>query len=105
MLENYSADMETGEATGNVLAYRLVNTTGKSSSLAQIQETVNLALKAGFGRCIIGTDPLALDLDGDGLEMVRQSNSTVYFDLDKDNFAEHTAWVRAEAINTSLTYH
>lgn len=38
-------------------------------------------------------DPLVLDLDDDGLEVIPLRNSTANFDLNIDNFAEHTAWI------------
>jgi Ca2+-binding RTX toxin-like protein len=41
-------------------------------------------------------DPLALDLDGDGLEFTGLKTSDTYFDLDGDGFAEHTAWLRSD---------
>ena len=41
-------------------------------------------------------DPLALDLDGDGLEFTTEGQSDTYFDLDGDGFAERTGWLRAD---------
>ncbi len=41
-------------------------------------------------------DPLMLDLDGDGLELVQLNQSGVFFDLDGDGRAEHTAWVKED---------
>ncbi|WP_422365617.1 calcium-binding protein [Pelagibius sp.] len=41
-------------------------------------------------------DPLALDLDGDGLEFTGLKTSDTYFDLDGDGFAERTAWLRSD---------
>lgn len=38
-------------------------------------------------------DPLVLDLDGDGIELVSVENSQTYFDFNKDTFAEKTGWV------------
>ena len=37
--------------------------------------------------------PLVLDMDGDGIELVALSDSQAMFDLDNDNFAQHTGWV------------
>jgi len=36
--------------------------------------------------------PLVIDLDGDGVEVSSLADSTTYFDLDRDGFAERTAW-------------
>jgi Ca2+-binding RTX toxin-like protein len=38
-------------------------------------------------------DPLVLDLDGDGVELVGLTESNINFDYDKDGFAEKTGWV------------
>ncbi|WP_208347476.1 calcium-binding protein [Pseudaestuariivita rosea] len=38
-------------------------------------------------------DPLVIDLDGDGLELISLNASEAYFDLDGDGFAERTGWV------------
>ncbi|MEA2879899.1 MAG: hypothetical protein QOF14_5095, partial [Hyphomicrobiales bacterium] len=51
------------------------------------------AIAAGFGGTPSGTDPLVLDLDGDGLELTRADGGNVYFDIDHDGFAERTGWV------------
>lgn len=40
--------------------------------------------------------PLALDLDGDGLDLVDIGSSRAYFDLDANGFAEHTAWIGSD---------
>jgi RTX calcium-binding nonapeptide repeat (4 copies)/Lipase (class 3) len=41
-------------------------------------------------------DPLILDLDGDGIETSSVSQSSAFFDMDGDGFAEKTAWVDAD---------
>ena len=41
-------------------------------------------------------DPLVLDLDGDGLDTIRESQSRAYFDFDDDYFAERTGWVGSD---------
>ena len=42
------------------------------------------------------TDPLVIDLDGDGVELISRANSNAYFDLDGDGFAEQTGWVKPD---------
>ncbi len=37
--------------------------------------------------------PLVLDLDGDGVELIDLAQSPVFFDIDKDGFAERIGWV------------
>ena len=38
-------------------------------------------------------DPLVLDLDGDGLELIPLASSVMHFDFDEDGVAERTGWV------------
>ena len=40
-----------------------------------------------------GGDPVVLDLNGDGLELIPRTVSSTTFDLDHDGFRERTAWV------------
>lgn len=37
--------------------------------------------------------PIALDLDGDGIELLAQAQSNAYFDVKGDGFASHVGWV------------
>jgi Ca2+-binding RTX toxin-like protein len=41
-------------------------------------------------------DPIVLDLDGDGIELVSLEKSTVQFDLNADGFREQTGWVKGD---------
>ncbi|MBH8574955.1 hypothetical protein I8752_18425, partial [Nostocaceae cyanobacterium CENA369] len=41
-------------------------------------------------------DPLVLDLDGDGIELVSLEQSTAQFDLNADGFREQTGWVKGD---------
>ena len=41
-------------------------------------------------------DPLILDLDGDGIELVSVADSTAFFDMNVDGFAERTGWVNKD---------
>ncbi|CAG0968358.1 Mbeg1-like protein [Geobacter sp.] len=67
---------------GNTLINNLIN---------QIANIINTTIVRTpiFGRI----DPLALDLDGDGIETIAMSASTAMFDLDGDSFAEKTGWI------------
>jgi len=91
VIEDYQLDLDTGEATAHIVAFQQVMVAPGSATLADFETYVRLALKAGFG-----TDPLILDLDGDGFEFVRRGNDDIYFDLDGDDFAERTAWVKGD---------
>ncbi|MBF0433889.1 MAG: LysM peptidoglycan-binding domain-containing protein, partial [Magnetococcales bacterium] len=41
-------------------------------------------------------DPLVVDLDNDGVELVPMNAVNVYFDMDADGFAEKTGWVNGD---------
>ncbi|MFM2391158.1 MAG: hypothetical protein RLZZ437_2713, partial [Pseudomonadota bacterium] len=43
-----------------------------------------------------GTDPLILDLDGDGIETINIDDADVWFDLDNDLFGERTGWLSGD---------
>ena len=44
----------------------------------------------------IPRDPLVLDLDGDGIELMSLDQSDAYFDLDGDGFANKTSWLSGD---------
>ncbi|MBU6140399.1 MAG: hypothetical protein KGP29_02430, partial [Proteobacteria bacterium] len=41
-------------------------------------------------------DPLTLDLDGDGVELVSLENSNTFFDLDADGLRENVGWISSD---------
>ncbi|WP_114835896.1 calcium-binding protein [Agrobacterium tumefaciens] len=41
-------------------------------------------------------DPLVLDLDGDGVELISLENSSAHFDYQNDGFAEKTGWLNSD---------
>ncbi|WP_171053968.1 calcium-binding protein [Arenibacterium halophilum] len=44
----------------------------------------------------LNSSPLVLDLDGDGIELVSLADSTVMWDIDGDDFLEHSGWVQSD---------
>ena len=42
------------------------------------------------------SNPLSLDLDGDGIETISLNNSNIYFDNDNDGFKEKTGWLKGD---------
>lgn len=52
-----------------------------------------IAKAAGWSN---GTDPLILDLDGDGIETIDINTADVWFDLDNDLFGEKTGWLSGD---------
>ena len=93
VIDNYEFDLDSGAATAHIVAFRQVQSHG---SLDDIKHYISLAFLAGFGGEPMGTDPLVLDLDGDGLELTRPGAANVYFDIDQDGFSERTAWVKGD---------
>jgi Ca2+-binding RTX toxin-like protein len=61
-----------------------------------------LALSAAARRFAEGlkwsseTDPLVIDLDGDGIETIGLGEKPIYFDVDGDLFAEATGWLKGD---------
>lgn len=41
-------------------------------------------------------DPLALDLDGDGVELISLEDSSAHFDFGEDGFAERIGWLKPQ---------
>jgi hypothetical protein len=92
VIQNYQLNFDTGQATGNVVAFRQYFP--EVNSIEGLTKYLNLALKAGYGRCTIGTDPLILDLDGDGIELT--GSASAYFDFNADGFREKAVWVKGD---------
>jgi len=42
------------------------------------------------------SDPIVLDLDGDGIELISTDSSTILFDLDGDSQVERVGWVNSQ---------
>ncbi|WP_186031439.1 calcium-binding protein [Burkholderia gladioli] len=49
------------------------------------------AISIIFGKSM--TDPLVMDLSGDGIQLISESESKTYFDLHGTGFAVHTGWI------------
>ena len=73
-----------GEATYNTIMNRVAMFTDVADF---ISEAARSAVQV--------FDPLVLDLDGNGVELVSLNESTAQFDLDADGFREQTGWVSA----------
>ena len=79
--------------------------------IAQSKMAALMALAAGLAAQVLGlqyrvfakesgwieeTDPLVIDLDGDGIETVAMRDSKVFFDVDGDLFAQRTGWLKGD---------
>lgn len=51
---------------------------------------------AAMSLAAASASPLVLDLDGDGIEVISLANSSIFWDLDEDGFAENSGWTSAD---------
>jgi Ca2+-binding RTX toxin-like protein len=93
-VKNYSVDFNSGVGTAGITVFQAGGAGGKQIAGQRINSYVNLALYAGFGHGLEGYDPLVLDLNGDGYNLVAEDASSTYFEFDSDGFGEHAGWVR-----------
>lgn len=63
------------------------------SEFIDIEEFLDSAARL-FGSSYIS--PIIIDMDGDGLELVRLRDSRVNFDLDNNGIAERTGWLKGD---------
>ncbi|MCW5735037.1 MAG: calcium-binding protein [Enhydrobacter sp.] len=57
---------------------------------AGIQDRFAAAISAALRRLL---DPIVIDMDGDGVELVSRAAANVYFDMDGDGIKELTGWL------------
>ncbi len=97
IIKDYDIDLNTGRGDAGITVFRQgkvkqgVNSAIKASN--GIEQYVNLALYAGFGMGLSGFDPLVLDLDDNGYDLISREYSQAYFEFDNDGFAENAGWV------------
>ena len=92
VVEDYSLDPDCAVGKAGITVFK--QALGKAT-IADLKEYIKAALAAGGMNPAFNSDPLVLDLDGDGLELTRQTNG-IYFEMDSDGFAEKTAWVKSD---------
>lgn len=69
-----------------------------NGALGRISDITIGRLITEFGMQIF-TFPMAIDLDGEGIETIDINDSQIYFDVDNDGFREQTGWIsKNEAI-------
>ena len=95
-VKDYELNLDTGKGTGGITVFTVDFVEATDASLSEFKRFVNLALQQGFGVTTGKYDPLVIDLDKDGLDLTRQNQREVYFDLDADGFGERTGWVRED---------
>ncbi|MEO9877380.1 MAG: calcium-binding protein [Anderseniella sp.] len=92
---DYEMNLDTGLGTGLITVFSVDYREADGSSRG-FKGFIDLALQQGFGVRAGNFDPLVIDLDKDGLDLTRQNQRDVYFDLDADGFGERTGWVRED---------
>ncbi|MEA2997061.1 MAG: hypothetical protein QOG74_2610, partial [Alphaproteobacteria bacterium] len=103
-ISNFDADADPSFRTAGIFvvqiitkAYRIFEIPDGASVFQTWEAYMGDALAALTGKSYFGTvhtDPLVLDLDGDGIELSSRLPNSPSFDLDKDGFAEEAGWVR-----------
>jgi hypothetical protein len=63
---------------------------------SNIQDYLNSLNQAEATQPIRRSDPLVLDLDNDGIELVSLNNSNTFFDLDNDSLKENVGWLKGD---------
>jgi Ca2+-binding RTX toxin-like protein len=70
---------------------------GGTGLLEQLRDNVRALWEGATNALVrIRTDPLVLDLDGDGVELIARESSNVFFDIDADGARESVGWVSAD---------
>ena len=97
---NFTTDA-TSNLTAGLFVIQVTYLIERSNGWTAGFETAASALKAmkKIGQALTGkmrnwTDPLVLDLDGDGVDLSSMAGNNASFDVDKDGFAERVGWVR-----------
>ena len=60
-----------------------------------IEETLQSAIPEEYKQ-YINLDPIVIDLDGDGVELVGLDKSSAFVDVDKDDYQENTGWAHQD---------
>ncbi|ODS25068.1 hypothetical protein AB835_00755 [Candidatus Endobugula sertula] len=83
-----------GHAVGSVVSTIGHVITGAISAVGNFFSSVlnNTGLFGGREE-IVNVDPLAVDLNGDGVQLTHYNDSHAVFDVDNDGYAENTGWI------------
>lgn len=93
-IKDYTVDSNSGAGTAGVTVFQTSAERDSSFNREHFDQFIRYALKAGFGVGQDGKDPLVLDLNGDGYNLVAEDVSSANFEFDADGFGEHAGWVR-----------
>jgi Ca2+-binding RTX toxin-like protein len=100
-IENWAAtrDPNTGIGAGDIrltelsIGVRLLRDLPSTAHEISLWCVATLLLRDIVGSSVAGaSDPLVLDLDGDGIELSWRTGGSAHFDIDNDLYAERTAW-------------
>jgi Ca2+-binding RTX toxin-like protein len=73
-----------------------VSSSTSGSSLSPYQISLMLSNDMIYGGISFSFAPIALDLDGDGIELINRDDSHAYFDMTGSGYRNHTGWVGAD---------
>jgi len=86
---NTAVAVSSGKFIGNVLHESYQASLIRANELAQILDIYQDS--DDESSC-----PIILDLDGDGVETLNMADSSIYFDHNRDGFAQRTGWAGAD---------
>ena len=103
-VENYNSSLSGGSDTAGIHLYEYAmdailffreDTISAEYSLGGNFQIIHNMMKSALGDAYVGdvVDPLVLDLDGDGLEIVADTSINPHFDMNADGFAERAGWI------------
>ncbi|WP_145984416.1 calcium-binding protein [Bradyrhizobium nitroreducens] len=97
---NFTTDASSNLTAGLFViqvTYRIERSNGWTSGFETAASALTAMKKIGqalTGKIRSWTDPLVLDLNGNGVNLSSMAGNNASFDVDKDGFAERVGWVR-----------
>jgi len=94
-LQGSSLNQFFTQKNSDILSYVKINSQGTDNQLQQFMKSSGTSFGASENNVqqLTPIDPLVIDLDGNGVKVNDVKNSSVFFDMDNDGYAENTAWV------------
>ena len=87
---------EFRELTDKVLNLTLNEELHINDAGARIWSAINLTGISATAPKLVNVDPLVLDIDNDGVELISFDDSIAFFDVDNDGYVESTGWINPD---------